>query len=147
MDVVLLKDVERLGTEGTVVHVKPGYARNYLVPSGLAAPATPSHLKAVEARKRQRIQQSQRVREEAEALKHKLEGQSFILKLNLGEDNTPFGSITAHDLVAALAQGGLVVDKHAIQLDQPIKALGAFEVPVRVHAEVTATLKVSVVKA
>ena len=147
MDVVLLKDIEKLGAQGTVLHVKPGYARNYLLPLGLAVPATPQQLKAVEALARQRLQKTQRMQAEAETLKQKLESRSLTLKLTLGEDDKPFGSVTAHDLVEALAREGLAVEKHAIHLEQPIKALGIYEVPVRVHPQVTATLKVWIVKA
>ena len=147
MDVVLLKDVEQLGTAGTVVQVKPGFARNYLVPSGLAAPATPQQLKALEATARQRDQQAQRLRGEAEALKRKLESRSLTMTLTLGEENKPCGSVTAHDLAAALLREGMPVEKHAIHLEQPLKALGAYEIQVRIQSDVTAILKVQVVKA
>ena len=147
MDVVLLKDVEQLGTAGTVVQVKPGYARNYLVPSGLAAPATPQQLKALEATARQRDQQTQRLRGEAEALKRQLESRSLTMKLTLGEEDKPFGSVTAHDLAEALLREGIPVEKHTIHLEQPLKALGAYEIQVRIQSDVTAILKVQVVKA
>ena len=147
MDVVLLKDVEKLGTQGAVIHVKPGYARNYLVPMGLAAPATPQQLQALEVAARQRLQKTQRMHAKAETLKRKIESRSLTLKLTLGEDDKPFGSVTTHDLVEALAREGLAVEKHAIHLEQPIKALGVYEVPVRVHPHVTATLKLWIVKA
>ena len=147
MDVVLLKAVERLGAEGAVVHVRPGFARNYLLPSGLAALATPQQLKAVEALKRQRAQRAERIRAQAEALKRALESRSVTLKLRLDDDGHPFGSVSVHDIVEALQQEGLTVEKPAIHLEEPIKALGIYPVPVRVHPEVTATLKVWVVKA
>ena len=147
MDVVLLQDVEQLGTQGTVVHVKPGFARNYLLPRGLAAPATPQRLKATEETKRQRQQKGARLKDEAEALKRKLESRPVTLKLNVGEDGKAFGSVTAHDVVEALKRDGLDVDKHAVHLDQPIKTLGVFDVPVRVQSDVTATVKLLVVKA
>lgn len=147
MDVVLLKDVERLGTEGTVVCVKPGFARNYLLPRGLAASATAQQLKAVEATMRQRSREAGRIKAEAEALKQKLEGRSLTLKLSLGADEKPFGSITLNDIREALQTEGFEVEKHAIQLKQPIKGLGVYEIPVRLHPDVTATVKVSVVQA
>ena len=146
MDVVLIKDVENVGTAGTVVHVKPGYARNYLLPCGLAVPATPQQLKTLEATTRQRLQKTQRMQEEAEALKRKFEGRSLTLKLNVGEDDKPFGSITTHDIAEALTRDGIPVEKHAVRLDQPIKTLGVFDIPVRLHPTVTATLKLWVVK-
>jgi large subunit ribosomal protein L9 len=147
MDVILLKDVEKVGTAGTVVHVKPGFARNYLCPAGLAVPATPQQLKAVEAANRRRLQGARKLQEDAEALKRKLESRSLTLKLTLGEDDKPFGSVTAHDVVEALAAEGLAVEKHAIQLEHPLKALGVYDVPVRLHPVVTATLKIWIVKA
>ena len=147
MDVVLLKAVDRLGTEGTVVKVKPGYARNYLIPMGLAALATERQMKVVEETKRQRSQKTERVKGQAEGLKRKLEGTPVTLKLTLGEDEKPFGSVTAHDIVEVLTRAGFELEKHALHLEQPIKTLGIHEVPVRLHAEVTATVKVYVVKA
>lgn len=146
MDVVLLKDVERLGTEGTVVRVSPGYARNFLLPRGLAAPATAQQLNTLEGLKRQRSQKVQRALEEANALKQKLERCSLTLTLNLGADEKPFGAVTTHDILDAVQHEGIALDKHAIGLKQPIKALGVYDIPVRVHPEVMATLKVWVVK-
>ena len=147
MDIVLLKDVEKLGTAGAVVHVKPGYARNYLLPSGLAVPATPQQLKTIEVANRQRLQKTQRIQAEAEALKRKIEGRPLTLTLTLGEDGKSFGSVTVHDIVEALGREGFAVEKHAVHLEQPIKALGIYDVSVRVQPQVTAILKLWVVKA
>jgi len=146
MDVVLLKDIEKLGSEGTVVRVKPGFARNYLLPRGLAAPATAQQLKLFEAAKRRRLEKAQRATEQAATLKRTLESRSLSLKLRVGEDDKPFGAITSHDVLEALQQGGVELDKHAVHLPQPIKTLGVFEIPVRLHPEVTATVKLWVVK-
>ena len=147
MDVLLLKDVERLGAEGSIVSVKPGYARNRLIPSGLAVAATKARIKAVEQTKQRRDQKLVRIKEQALTVKRKLEGRSLALTLNLGADDKPFGSVTTHDLVQALEKEGFAVDRHDVRLEQPIKSLGIFEVPVRLHPEVTATLKVWVGKA
>jgi large subunit ribosomal protein L9 len=147
MDVILLKDVEKLGAAGSVVQVRPGFARNYLLPAGLAVAATSDQLRSAQAAQAREARKRERARAEAEALKHQLEGRSLTLKLTLGADDKPFGSITVHDLAGALAQEGLTVEKHAIQLEQPIKTLGVYEIPVRLHPSVTATLKVWVVKA
>ncbi len=146
MEIVLLQDVERLGAQGAVVSVKPGFARNYLIPCGLAAAATTHQLKLAQEVTRQRTQKAQRLKEQAEALKRTLEQQSVTLTLSVGEDEKAFGSVTAHDIVEALARAGHAIEKHAVRLEQPIKALGIYEVPVRVHADVTATVKVRVVK-
>ena len=147
MDVVLLRDVERLGPPGRVVTVKPGYARNYLIPHGLAAPATPQQLKALEQQQKHRDQKAARIKAQALSLKGRLESRGLTLKLSLGEGHKPFGSITVHDILLALAEDGVTVDRHAIQLEEPVKALGIYAVPVRLHPEVTATLKIWVVKA
>ena len=147
MDVVLLKEVDKLGSEGSVVHVKPGFARNYLIPMGLAVQATPEQLKNMETVKRQRLRKVERAHAQADALKRTLESRSLTLTLSVGADGKPFGSITTHDIAELLAREGLPVDKHAVHLDQPIKALGIYEIPVRVHPDVTATAKLAVVKA
>lgn len=146
MDVILLKPVEPLGPEGAVVKVKPGYARNYLLPQGLAVAATAQQLKAAETRQHQQQEKVQRMKAQAEVLKRKLEGHSLTLKLSLGEDEKPFGAITTHEVLDALKRDGFELEKHALQLEQPIKSLGVFELPVRLDAEVTATLKLWVVK-
>ena len=147
MDVILLKDVERLGTQGTIVKVRPGYARNFLVPSGLAVPSTPAQLKVIEEVTRQRQRQTAKVQAEADALRQQIEARTLKLTLTVGEGDKPFGSVTAHDLAEALTREGVRVEKHAIHLEEPIKTLGVYEVPVKLHSNVTATLKVSIVKA
>lgn len=147
MDVVLLKDVERLGSRGALVKVKPGFARNYLLPRGLAAPATPAQRRVVEEAARQQAHKTQRAREQAEALKQRLEARPVTLTLALGADGKSFGAVTAHDIAEALARDGVTLEKHAVRLDQPLKALGTHEVAVRVHPDVSATVKVVVVKA
>jgi large subunit ribosomal protein L9 len=146
MDVILVKPVEKLGQEGAMVKVKPGYARNYLLPQGLAVPATAQQRKVLETRQRQQQEKAQRLKAQAEALKRKLEGRSLTLKLSLGEDDKPFGAITTHEVMDALKRDGFELEKHALHLEQPIKSLGIFEVPVRLHPEVTAMLKLWVVK-
>ena len=146
MDVILLKPVDPLGLEGAVVKVKPGYARNYLLPQGLAVPATAQQLKAAEARQRQQQQKTERIKAQAETLKRKLEGRSLTLKLSLGEGDKPFGAITTHEVLDALTREGFELEKHAVHLEEPIKSLGVFELPVRLHPEVTAILKLWVVK-
>ena len=146
MDVLLLKDVEKLGAQGAVVHVKPGFARNFLLPQGLAVPATDQQLKAAQERQRQHEDKAQRLKAQAELVKRKLEGRSLTLKLSLGQDDKPFGAITTHEILDALAREGFELEKHALHLEEPIKSLGVFELPVRLQADVTATLKLWVVK-
>ena len=146
MDVILLKDVERLGATGAVVAVKPGYARNFLIPGGLAALATAQQLSSLQAKQRQRQQHAQRQQAEAETLKRTIESTPVTLTLSVGEGDKPFGSLTAHDLLDALQRNGMTVEKHAIQLEQPIKTLGEHAVLIRLYPEVVATLQVRVVK-
>lgn len=147
MDVVLLKTVERVGAEGAVAHVKPGFARNFLFPRGLAVVATPENLRQVEDRKRVTEHKAKRAREGVEQLKRKLESRSLTLKLNLGEGDKAFGSVTTHDIAEALSQEGLPIEKQQIGLAEPLKTLGIYELPIKLHPEVTATLKLWVVKA
>lgn len=146
-EVVLVKAVKALGVEGTVVNVRPGFARNYLIPQGLAVAATSRAVQIMAERQQQRTQRLVRAKDQAQALQRKLEARSLTLKLTLGEHDQPFGSISAHDILEALRQEGLELDKGALDLEHPIKALGIYEIPVRLHQDVTATLKVWVVKA
>ena len=147
MDVILLKDVDRLGKAEAVVRVKPGYARNYLLPRGMAVLATDEARQAVDARRRRGEQQAQRAQTQLESLKQRVQQHSLTLKLTLGEHNVAFGSVTARDIADGLERDGIAVDKHAVQLEEPLKALGIYDVPVRLAPEVTAILKVWVVKA
>ncbi len=147
IDVILLKDLDRLGAQGAVVHVKPGFARNYLLPNGLAELATPARLKTIAVIHQQQRRKRERVHAEFDALKRQLESRPLALTLTVGDEEKAFGSITAHDIAQALAQAGMPVEKRAIRLEEPIKTLGVHEVPVRLHPDVTATVKVSVTKA
>ena len=147
MDVVLLKDVEKLGAQGSLARVKPGFARNFLVPRGLAVVATAAEIKTAEEITRQRRRKLERQEAEAQQLKQRLEKHSPTFKLTLGEDEKAFGSVTAHEVFESLIRDGFAVEKHAVLLPQPIKTLGIHEVPVKLHANVTAVLKVRVVKA
>lgn len=147
VDVILLKDVEKLGKEGAVVHVKPGFARNYLLPRGLALPARPEQIRALEARQRQAQAKAQRLRKQADSIKQQLESKSLTVKLALGEQDKAFGAVTSHEIYQALLDEGIPLEKHAVQLAEPIKVLGIYDVPIRVHPDVVATLKLWVVKA
>ena len=147
MDVVLLKEVHRLGKEGQVVRVKPGYARNFLLPRRLAEPATGATIKAAEARAKKSAARAERRRTELEGVKQRLERHSLTLTLTVGEQDTPFGSISVNDIVEALQKDGFEVEKAMVQLEEPIRALGNFEVPIRLHADLHATLKLWVAKA
>lgn len=147
MNIILTENVEGLGNIGDLVKVKPGYARNYLVPRGLAVEANTRNVKELEHQKRQLERKMQKVTQAAELVKGKVEAVSCELALRAGEEGKLFGSVTSMELGAKLAEAGIEVDRKKIQLDEPIKALGEYEVPVKLDAGVVATLKVTVVAA
>jgi len=140
--VILLEPLENLGDVGDVVNVKPGYARNYLFPRGLAAPATPSNLKALEAKIRAQAKRAAERKAEAERLKEMLEPIILKLKVKSGETKI-YGSVTARDIARELeAQHGITIDPKRLQLARPIKELGAYEILYKPHPEVPITLRV-----
>lgn len=145
--VILQKDVENLGHGGDVVRVRPGFARNFLIPRGLAAPATAANLARVEELKAKAAKILAEELAAAKDLKSKLEGISIKLERAVGADAKMYGSVTSKDIEEAYKALGLSVDRKRIELPEPIKALGLSDVKVRVHREVTATLRVEVVKA
>jgi large subunit ribosomal protein L9 len=144
--VVLQDDVANLGTSGDVVRVRPGYARNYLIPRGLAAPATEANLARVEDLKRQADERAKQRLGAAQELKAKLEAASVKLERSVGEENKMYGSVTAKDIEEAYAAVGIEVDRRKVSLAEPIKSLGLHEVVVKLHPEVGAKLRVEVVK-
>jgi large subunit ribosomal protein L9 len=146
MKVILRQNYEGLGSIGDVVAVKDGYARNYLVPRKIAYRATPSSLKALEEEKKQHERKEVKSVKEAEALSSKLGNISLTITMKVGEDEKLFGSVTSQMIADALATNNFTVDKRDITLEEPIKALGIFEVPVKVHSKVTAKVKVWVVR-
>ncbi len=146
MKVILRQDVDKLGSAGDVVTVKDGYARNYLIPKQLAYPATPSNLRRFEEEKKRLLMQSEREKRQAEILAKELEKASCTISVAVGEEDKLFGSVTSQDIAEALQEKGIEIDKRKIQLEEPIKALGIYTVPVKLHPEVTANVKVWVVK-
>lgn len=145
MEVILREDVKSLGRAGDLVKVKPGYARNFLLPKGLAFEATAGNKKRIEAEGKARTARVASERAGAEALAAKLGALSISLPGKAGEEGKLFGSITASDIAAALARAGVELDRRKIDLEHPIKALGAHSVPVRLHPDVHAEVKVNVV--
>jgi len=144
--VLLQADVDNLGRGGEIVRVRPGFARNFLLPRGLAVPATEGNLARVEELKRAA---EQRVAQEAEAARElggKLAALSVEIQRAVGDENKMYGSVTAKDIEDAFAKLGTKIDRKKIQLGEPIKQLGSFEVPIKLHSSVVATLKVNVVK-
>ena len=145
MEVILRDDVKALGKAGELVKVKAGYARNYLLPQGLAYEATDGNRKRIMAESKARETKRVAERSAAEAIAAKLSGASVSLSRKAGEEGRLFGSITAQDIAEALAAQGYEVDRRKIELVQPIKALGTHGVPVRLHADVHAEVQVTVV--
>jgi large subunit ribosomal protein L9 len=144
--VVLRDDVDNLGQKGDLLDVSDGYARNYLVPRGLATKATKGAVREAETVRRARDARVARDREGAEEVAGRLEGARVELRARSGEGGKLFGSITNADIAAAVQQvTGVELDRRTIELAEPLKELGPAEIPVRLHPEVTATLHVEVV--
>jgi len=146
MEVILKQAIENLGNPGDVVTVKPGYARNFLLPRGLAYEATPGNLKRIAA-ERQRLEAAESNRREtARELAKRIEEVSLTFSARVGEEGKLFGSITAADIAHQLEAQGVQVEKRQIDLHDPIKTLGVFRVPIRLHADVRPEVKVWVIK-
>jgi len=145
MEVILREDVKSLGKAGELVKVKPGYARNFLLPKGLAYEATDGNRKRIQAESKARDARMAEERTAAESIASKLNAVSLTLSRKAGEGDRLFGSITAQDIADALSAQGHVIDKRKIDLEHPIKTVGLHTVPVRLHSEVQAELRVTVV--
>jgi len=146
MEVILIKDVDKIGKAGAVVKAKDGFARNFLIPNGLAVPMTSSNLKNLEAQKQKKAAQLEQLKKESEELKARLASISLTIPALIQGEDKLYGSIHAQEIANALSEEGITIDKSSIVLDEPIKALGIYEVPVRLHAEVLAKIKVWIVK-
>lgn len=145
--VILQKSVDNLGQGGDIVRVRPGFARNFLIPRGLAAPATAQNLARAEDLKKLAAAQTAAELSDAQELKAKLEATSIKLERAVGADNKMYGSVTSKDIEEAYAALKLSVDRKKIELAEPIKSLGLSDVQVRLHKDVVATLRVEVIKA
>lgn len=146
MKIILKSDVERLGKSGDVVTVAAGYARNYLLPRGLALEATPRSMEQIEIERRRETKAQARLKEEAEALAQKVAQLSLTISKQAGESDKLFGTVTAMEIAEALGKEGCEIDKRKIALEEPIKTLGIYSVPIKLHAEVTGQVKLWVVK-
>jgi large subunit ribosomal protein L9 len=146
MKVILLEDVNKVGRRGEVRDVSDGYARNFLLPKKLALGATAGNLKNLEHIKQQANAKADRARADAEALRARIEALVYEERRQASEEGKLFGSVTSQDLVDFLDKHGVKVERRRMQLDEPIKTLGETSVPVRLHTEVTAQLRVSVVR-
>jgi large subunit ribosomal protein L9 len=144
--VLLQSDVDGLGTGGQVVRVRPGYARNFLLPRGLALPATTGNMARVDELKKRAGAIKQKDLEAAQEVQKKLDGVSVKIARSVGQEGKMYGSVTAKDIGDAFEAAGVPIDRKKIQLPEPLRALGAVEVPLKLHSELVATLKVEVVK-
>ena len=146
MEVILRQDVDKLGKTGTIVKVKDGFARNFLIPNGLAVPLTPSNLKKLEQEKARKNLELEKAKKEAEDLKEKLSNLSLTIPVLTQEEEKLYGSISPNEVANALKDEGFQIDKNSIILEEPIKSLGIYEVPVKLHPQVLGKIKIWVVK-
>ena len=146
MKVILLDDVSKVGRRGDVRDVSDGYARNFLLPKKLALTATPGNLKNLDHIKTQQQAKADRVKGDAETVRARIEALTYEERRQASEEGKLFGSVTAQDIADFLQKHGVKIERRRIQLDEPIKALGETPVTVRLHPEVTAELKVTIVR-
>jgi large subunit ribosomal protein L9 len=146
MQVILLENVPALGKTGDLVKVSDGYGRNYLIPKKKAVLATDKSLKVIEHQKRQIQQRVDKTKKDAEKMAQRIETLSCTFARTVGESGKLFGSVTSMDIENYLKENGIEADRKKISLDEPIKNLGMFTVPIKLHPEVTAHLKVWVVQ-
>ncbi|MDE2888743.1 MAG: 50S ribosomal protein L9 [Gemmatimonadota bacterium] len=146
MKIILTETLDNLGDAGSVVDVKDGYARNYLIPRSLALVATRGNMKVYEQLKHQKEARDNRAQRDAVALSKKIEKASCTIPVAVGKEDQIFGSVTAQHVSEHLAEQGFEIDRRRVELEEPIRALGVYDVSIRLHAEVSATVKVWVVK-
>lgn len=146
MEVILKEDVAKLGSRGDVVKVAEGYGRNYLLPRKLAIEATKGNRAVIEQMKAAAQRRSVRDQADAEGLAQQMKELTLVFHRKVGEKDHLFGSVTSQDIAEALEAKGFTVDRRKVHLDDPIKALGEFQVAIRLHKEVTASVKVAVEK-
>jgi len=146
MDVILRSDIEKLGSRGQLVKVAPGYARNFLLPKRLAVAATEANRKIVEQERQAHVRKEAKLKGEAEDLAKLVNGVSVTIAQKAGDNDQLFGSVTSKDIAGALEALNFTIDRRKIQLDEPIKQIGEFKVPVRLYRDVIAEITVSVVR-
>ena len=145
MKVILIENVDKLGSIGDVITVKTGYARNFLVPNKLAKEATAGNLKSLESLLKKKAVVEAKVREEANKVAEKIASLSITIPAEAGEEDKLFGSVSSEMIAEALAKEGVSVDKRDLVIDEPIKKLGAYQVTIKIHPQIKASLKVLVV--
>lgn len=145
MKIVLTQDRDALGLEGDIVDVANGYARNYLIPKGIALEANKQNIKLMEMQQKKIEAKRFKAREDAEKVKEKMADVVITISQKAGEENKLYGSVTSMDIASQLEKQGIAIDRRKIALDKPIKTLGAFDVPVKLYPEVTGSLRVVVI--
>jgi large subunit ribosomal protein L9 len=145
IQVILQQDLKNLGKSGELVRVRPGYARNYLIPRSLATPATIHNVKQLEHEQRISAAKAAKVRAEATGAAGKIAGVTVTIERKVGEEDKLFGSVTTKDIVAALKEKGIEIDRKRVELAAPIRSAGTFDVTAKLLGDVTATFKVEVV--
>jgi large subunit ribosomal protein L9 len=146
MKIILLDDVTKVGRRGEVRDVSDGYARNFLIPKKLALHATAGNMKNLDSIKKQQQAKADRVKDDAEALRARIEALTFEERRQASEEGKLFGSVTTQDMVEFLDRHGIKIERKRLHLEEPIKTLGDTSVSIRLHPEVVATLKVTVVR-
>jgi large subunit ribosomal protein L9 len=146
MKIILLDDVEKVGRRGEVRDVSDGFARNFLIPKKLALSATAGNLKNLDQLRKQANAKADRIKGDAEGLRGRIEALAYEERRQASEEGKLFGSVTSQDLVDFLAKNGVKVERKRVHLEEPIKTLGETNVPIRLHADVTAQLRVSVAR-
>ena len=144
IQVILQQDLKNLGKSGELVRVRPGYARNYLIPRSLAMPATAQNVKQIEHQQRLSAARAAKSQAEAVALAEKINAVTVTIQRKVGDEDRLFGSVTTKDIAAALEEQGIAIDRKRIELADPIRAAGTFPVTVKLLGDVTATFKVQV---
>jgi large subunit ribosomal protein L9 len=145
--IILLQDYEGLGKTGAQLEVKDGFARNFLIPQGVALKADKNNIKRLVEINRLKELKKDKELKTAQKLADKLATLSLTVPVQVGEEDRVFGSVTSQEIAIHLKEKGYEIDKHQILIDEPIKALGIFDIPIKLHAEVTATIKLWVIKA
>jgi large subunit ribosomal protein L9 len=146
MEVILKEDVGKLGARGEVVNVAEGYGRNYLLPKKLAVEATKANKAVIEQMKASSVRKLSKEKGAAELLAKQFDGVSLLFSRKAGEHDALFGSVTSVDIAHELEVRGFNIDRRKIELDQPLKSIGEFDVPIKLHREVTVQIKVTVTK-
>ena len=146
MEVILLKDLEGLGLEGELVKVKPGFARNFLVPKGIALRASKSNLAVAEEKKRIKEAKENRVKKVNQVLIDKLTKANITIEVQVGEEERIFGSVTTQDIQKSLEEKGITIDRSCILMEEPIKSLGVHNIPVKISVDLESEIKVYVIK-